>query len=53
LAEALVATGDAAGAKARYEEALARAREAAAAGDPDAAEWIQEAEVALGSAVGQ
>jgi tetratricopeptide (TPR) repeat protein len=52
LGEALAATGDPAGARARYEEALTRARDAAAAGDADATEWIHDAEVAIGKAIG-
>jgi tetratricopeptide (TPR) repeat protein len=53
LGEALAATGDAAGSRERFEEALSRARAAAQAGDPDAAEWMHEAQVALGTAVGR
>jgi tetratricopeptide (TPR) repeat protein len=53
LAEALAAAGDAAGGRARLEEALARARSAAAEGDPDAGEWIRDAEVALAKGVGR
>jgi tetratricopeptide (TPR) repeat protein len=48
LGEALAANGDPAGARARFEAALARARDAGAAGDPDAPEWIHDAEMALG-----
>jgi hypothetical protein len=48
LAEALAATGDSAGSRRSYSEALELARSRSAAGDPDAAEWIREAEAALG-----
>jgi len=48
LAEALAATGDAEGAVREATTALSRARSAVAAGVPDAAEWVREAEVASG-----
>jgi len=47
LGEALAATRDAAGSRARLEDALEHARAAATAGDPDAAEWVRDAEVAM------
>jgi len=50
LGEALTATGDAAGGRSRLEEALALARSAAATGDPEAAEWVRDAEVAIARA---
>jgi len=50
LGEALAATGDEAGSRARLEEALLRARSAAAAGDPDAGGWIREVEMAISRA---
>lgn len=48
LAEALSATGDNGGARESYSRALELARGRSAAGDADAAEWIREAETALG-----
>lgn len=48
LAEALAATGDDPGAARAAQSALSRARSAAAAGVPDAAEWVRDAEVASG-----
>jgi hypothetical protein len=48
LAEALAATGDPEGAANAAKTALSRARSAAAAGVPDAAEWVRDAEVASG-----
>ena len=50
LAEALTATGDAGGARESYSRALELARGRKAAGDPDAFEWIREAESALEAA---
>lgn len=50
LGEALAATKDSAGSRARFEAALERARSAAADGDPDAGEWIRDAEVAIARA---
>jgi len=47
LAEALTATGDATGGREAYERALELARAKATGGDPDAPDWIQEAETAL------
>jgi hypothetical protein len=47
LAEALAATGDSSGSREQYARALELARAAGAGGEPDAAEWILEAERAL------
>jgi tetratricopeptide (TPR) repeat protein len=47
LAEALKATGDAEESASTYQRALDLARSRAAARDPDASEWIEEAEKAL------
>ncbi len=47
LAEALAATGDPSGSSAQHALALELARAAGAGGEPDAAEWILEAERAL------
>jgi tetratricopeptide (TPR) repeat protein len=47
LAEALVATGDAEAGRAMYRRALEAARQREAAGDPDAPDWIREADGAL------
>jgi tetratricopeptide (TPR) repeat protein len=47
LAEALGATGDKEAARQHYSQALQLARSREAAGDPDAAEWIREADAAL------
>jgi hypothetical protein len=47
LSEALRATGDQAGAGAAARQALDLARQAAAGGDPDAAEWEKEAAASL------
>jgi hypothetical protein len=44
LAEALSATGDAEGSRKVRAEALQRAKDRAAAGDPDAADWVAEVE---------
>jgi len=49
LAEALVAHGDKVPSRETYEHALDLARVRSAAGDPDAQEWIHEAEEALRS----
>jgi hypothetical protein len=49
LAEALADVRERAGAKDAYEKAKALAEAAKAAGDPDAAEWVAEAERALGT----
>lgn len=46
LSEALAATGDRPGAAEQARAALARARAALESGDPDAAEWVRDAEVA-------
>jgi len=48
LAEALAATGDREGSVRTYRRVLDLGREYAARGDPDAAEWVLEAEQALG-----
>jgi tetratricopeptide (TPR) repeat protein len=50
LAEALAATGDEAGARRTRERAMELARAKAESGDPDAADWILEADEALGGA---
>jgi len=47
LAEALKATGDEEGGRTTYQRALELARGRAAGGDPEATEWINEAEEAL------
>jgi len=47
LGEALAATGDDGGSRATYEEALTLARQWSARGDPDAPDWIRDAESAL------
>ena len=47
LGEALDLNGDSKGARDAYSRALDRAKSRKASGDPDAAEWIQEAEKAL------
>lgn len=47
LGEALAAAGDVEGSRAAYRRARERARERAAGGDPDAPEWIREAEQGL------
>jgi tetratricopeptide (TPR) repeat protein len=47
LGEALGATGDREGSRRAYERALSLARPLAASGNPDAGEWIEEAERAL------
>lgn len=47
LAEALAKTGDADAARREDERALKLARDAQAAGDPDAEDWIREAERAI------
>jgi hypothetical protein len=47
LAEALQATGDETGGREAWEQAAARARDLAARGDKDAAEWVVESEQAL------
>jgi hypothetical protein len=47
LAEALAKNGDAQAARREDEQALILARDAATAGDPDAADWIREAERAI------
>jgi len=47
LAEALMATGDEEGGRTTYQRALELARGRAADGDPEATEWIHEAEQAL------
>ena len=52
LAEALSASGDEEGARESYLRALDLARGRSAAGEPDAAEWIHEAETALGKGPG-
>ncbi len=49
LGEALAGAGDTDGSRAAYHRALERARERAAGGDPDAPEWIREAEQGLGA----
>jgi len=48
LAEALRATEDNAGGREAYRRALALARDRISRGDPDAAEWVEQAERALG-----
>lgn len=48
LAEALAATGDPAASRRAYEQALEIARERSERGEPDAGEWVREAETALG-----
>jgi hypothetical protein len=52
LAEALQATGNTAVSREAYEKAAARARDLMAQGDPDAGEWVLEAEQALRSPKG-
>jgi hypothetical protein len=47
LAEALAATDDATGSREAYRTARNLAREAASHGEPDAGDWIHEAEAAL------
>lgn len=47
LAEALQATDSAAASRDTWEQAAARARDLVAQGDPDAGEWVHEAEHAL------
>jgi tetratricopeptide (TPR) repeat protein len=52
LAEALAATDEEEGSRAAYELALDLARAAASRGEPDALDWIREAEKALSSGDG-
>jgi hypothetical protein len=52
LAEALAATGDPEGGVAQARRALEGARVALAAGEPDAPDWVRDAEVASGLRVG-
>ena len=52
LAEALKKTGDAAGSRREYARARALALRAEEAGDPDAGDWMREAEEAIGAAPG-